>query len=286
MRRLPAVLPALFLATVVMAADPSAAPQRPKLPVSVAFVLAADAEVVDFSGPWGVFEYVSLPGSPGPAYKLFTVAESKRPVKVSGGLTVVPDFSFDTAPRPDVIVVPALGDKPPPAVLAWLKKVSPRTELILSVCTGAFVLAEAGLLDGKQATTHHSALNLLAANHPAIDVQRGVRFVDSGRIATAGGLTSGIDLALHVVDRTFGREVAEATAAQLEYQGTGWKEPTSNAVFAKPAVSTAEHPLCPVCEMEVDPKRAPALDHEGKHHLFCSENCRKAFQKSPKSFVR
>lgn len=285
MQRLHALLPALYLATAAMAAEPPASPQRPKLPVSVAFVLAADAAVVDFAGPWGVFEYVNVPGSASPAYKLFTVAETKRPLKVSGGLTVLPDFSFGNAPMPDVVVIPALGAAPSPAVLAWLTKVSAHTELTMSVCNGAFVLAATGLLDGKQATAHHAYLNLLAATYPAVDVKRGVRFVDSGRVATAGGLTSGIDLALHVVDRTFGREVAEATATQLEHQGTGWKDPASNTAFAQRPVSTPEHPLCPVCEMAVDRKSALTLDHEGQHYLFCSEGCRKAFQKAPKSFV-
>ena len=97
-----------------------------------------------FAGPWGVFQYVDVPGGSGPAYKLFTVAEVKQPLKVSGGLTVLPDFSFGNAPMPDVVVVPALGAAPSPAVLAWLKKVSAHTELTMSVCTGAFVLAAAG----------------------------------------------------------------------------------------------------------------------------------------------
>ncbi|WP_224367516.1 DUF7576 family protein [Hyalangium versicolor] len=285
MSRLHALLPALCLASAAIAAEPTASQQRPKLPISVAFVLAEGAEVVDFAGPWGVFEYVNVPGSSGSPYKLFTVADAKRPLKVSGGLTVVPDFGFGDAPMPDVVVVPAIGAEPSPAMLAWLKKVSAHAELTLSVCTGAFVLASAGILDGKQATTHHSALGMLAANYPKVDVKRGARFVDSGRVATAGGLTSGVDLALHVVERTFGRKVAEATATQLEYQGIGWKDPTSNAEFAKRPVSTAEHPLCPVCGMEVDPTSTLALDHEGQHHLFCSENCRKTFQKAPKSFV-
>lgn len=286
MQRLHALIPALFLATAALAAEPTASPPSPKRSLSVAFVLAEGAEVIDFAGPWGVFHYVEVPGGPSPAYKLFTVAETKRPVKASGGLTVLPEFSFGEAPLPDVVVVPAIGGQPSPAMIAWLKKVSARSELTLSVCTGAFVLAAAGLLDGKQVTTHHSALGMLAVNYPAVDVQRGVRFVDSGRIATAGGLTSGIDLALHVVDRTFGRAVAEATATQLEHQGMGWKEPASNAAATQRPVSTAENPLCPVCDMKVDAKHAPSLDHEGQHYLFCSEHCRKTFQKSPKSFAR
>ena len=97
----------------------------------------------------------------------------------------------------------------------------------MSVCAGAFVLASTGLLAGKPATTHHSSYKSLAIQFPDIRVQPGARFVEFGNIATAGGLTSGIDLALHVVERYFGRKVAEDTAYLLEYQGTGWTDPAA-----------------------------------------------------------
>jgi len=96
-------------------------------------------------------------------------------------------------------------------------------DLTMSVCTGAFALAQAGLLKGRPATTHHLFLDRLAREFPDIDVKRGVRFVESGRIATAGGLTSGIDLALHVVERYFGRGITQSTATYMEYESPGWK---------------------------------------------------------------
>ena len=97
----------------------------------------------------------------------------------------------------------------------------------MSVCTGAFVLAEAGLLAGKKATTHHDFHDRFAAQYPSVALERGLRFVESGRnLATAGGLTSGIDLALRVVERYFGRETARRTAEYMEYQGKGWLPPT------------------------------------------------------------
>ena len=93
-----------------------------------------------------------------------------------------------------------------------------------------------------------------AAQFPDIQVKRGARFVEAGNLASAGGLSSGIDLALRVVERYFGRDVATETAYQMGYQGQGWLDPASNEVYAKARTSTDEHPLCPVCDMEVDPR--------------------------------
>jgi len=119
----------------------------------------------------------------------------------------------------------------------------------MSVCTGAFVLASTGLLSGKSATTHHGAYVDLAMQYPDIHVQRGARFVESGNLASAGGLTSGMDLAFRVVERYFGRDVASQTATLLEYQGQGWLNPNSNSEFAGPIHQTADHPVCAVCGM-------------------------------------
>src|SRR5262249_59865262 len=104
-----------------------------------------------------------------------------------------------------------------------ITKVSEKGDLTMSVGTGACARGKAGLLKGRPATTHHLFLDRFAKEFPDVEVRRGLRFVESGRIATAGGLTSGIDLALHVVERYFGREVAEATASYMEYQSTGWR---------------------------------------------------------------
>ncbi|HTU02660.1 MAG TPA: DJ-1/PfpI family protein [Vicinamibacteria bacterium] len=252
--------------------------------IPVAFVLAEDAEVVDFAGPWGVFEYVDLPGQDGTPFQLFTVAETRRPLKVSGGLTVVPNHTFASAPQPRIIVVPAQGE-PSAGLLSWLKRSSLGAELTMSVCNGAFVLAKAGLLSGKTATAHHAAYTLLSADFPDIKVKRGARFVDAGTVSTAGGLTSGIDLALHVVERYYGRAAAERTATALEYQGAGWKDPDSNAAFAARPVSTDARPLCPVCEMEVDKRNAPSETYRGRTYYFCSIADKKRFHATPDRFT-
>jgi transcriptional regulator GlxA family with amidase domain len=196
-------------------------------PIPVAFVISNDATVIDFCGPWEVLQDVHIPTRGTTMdemmpFQLFTVADKADPVRVTGGMQIVPDFTTANAPQPRVIVVPAM--RPSDALLEWLRKASAGADLTMSVCTGAFVLARAGLLKGRAATTHHDFFDRFAAQHPDIELRRGLRFVDAdARTATAGGLTSGIDLALHVVERYFGREVAQTTAAYMEYQGTGWR---------------------------------------------------------------
>jgi len=189
-------------------------PAKGSIPVAVA--ISAGATVIDFSGPWEVFQDVNVPTP----FELYTVSEKTDPIIGSGGLKLVPDYTFETAPQPKVVVVGAQAGSP--ALHEWLRKVHPKTDVTLSVCTGAFQLAKAGLLAGKTATTHHDFADRLAKNYPDIDVKRGVRFVEGDHISTAGGLSSGIDLALRVVDRYFGRRVAQATAVYMEYQGQGW----------------------------------------------------------------
>jgi len=133
----------------------------------------------------------------------------------------VPDYAVADAPAPRVVVVPAMRRSP--AVVDWLKKTSVTADLVMSVCTGAFVLGHAGLLTGKKATTHHDFHDQLKTQFPDVTLERGVRYVEgASNVATAGGLTSGIDLALHVVERYFGREVAQRTATYMEYQSQAW----------------------------------------------------------------
>jgi transcriptional regulator GlxA family with amidase domain len=113
-----------------------------------------------------------------------------------------------------------------PGLSQWLQRIHKDHKVILSVCTGAFKVAEAGLLDGRQATTHHEYTDKLARQYPNVKVISAVRYVQSDPIIyTAGGLTSGVDLALHIVEQYFGREVAQKTANYMEYQGTGWNSP-------------------------------------------------------------
>ena len=191
--------------------------------IAVAFAISEGVTVIDFAGPWEVFQDVMLGGSGEDMqmpFQLFTVAEKTEPIRGSAGLKLLPDYTFETAPQPNVLVVPA--QRGSSALHEWLRKVSRQTDVTMSVCTGAFQLAAAGLLSGKSATTHHEYQDNLSKRYPNSDVKRGVRFVESDRVSSAGGLTSGIDLALRVVERYYGREVAQKTADYMEYQSKGW----------------------------------------------------------------
>ncbi len=193
-------------------------------PIQVALVISEGVNVIDFSGPWGVFSSVMLGGGTDHAmhtmpFDLITVSD-KTEIVSSGGFKIVPNYTFANVPPPKVVVIPAQQGSD--AMIEWLRKVTPTTDVTMSVCTGAFKLAKAGLLSGKAATTHHDYVDKLQKEYPDIQVKRGVRFVEGEKISTAGGLTSGTDLALRVVERYFGRAIAQSTAAYMEYQGTGW----------------------------------------------------------------
>jgi transcriptional regulator GlxA family with amidase domain len=194
--------------------------------ISVAFLISEGAQVIDFAGPWEVFQDTLLPGrdtttDEAAPFELFTVAETTRRIRATGGLQITPDHDFHSAPQPKLIVVPAQSS-PTEKTKAWLRQTSERTDITMSICTGAFVLAKAGMLSGKSATTHHDFYDKFAMAYPDVNLRRGARFVDDGNISTAGGLTSGIDLALHVVERYFGRAVAQRTATLMEYEGGKW----------------------------------------------------------------
>ncbi|PYL49154.1 MAG: hypothetical protein DMF40_02815 [Verrucomicrobia bacterium] len=255
---------------------------KPSPPIPVAFVISEGAVVIDFCGPWEVFRDVMV-GNDHP-FRLYTVSDKTAPIQAGGGMKIVPDYTFANAPAPKIIVIPAQSE-PSTAMLEWIRQATKNTDVTMSVCTGAFVLAKTGLLDGKTATTYHGAFGAFAMHFPKIELKRGARFVENGNLATAGGLSSGIDLALRVVERYYGREVATKTAYNMEYQGQGWMNPNSNQVYATTPVSTAEHPLCPVCGMDVDPKTAPKSVFQGKTYYFCSDDDKKTFDAAPEKLL-
>ena len=186
----------------------------------VAILIFDDVEVLDFAGPFEVFAVTDeLQGHAG--FDVFTLAEGPGTVRAVNGLKVVPDHTLESAPAPDVLVVPggagtrALLKRP--ALLEWIRTRARRAEITLSVCTGALVLARAGLLDGRRVTTHHEVLDLLRELAPAATVDPSRRFHDNGAILTAAGISAGIDCSLHVVGRLLGPAAAEATMRYMEY---------------------------------------------------------------------
>ena len=263
-------------------ANPLKPPAEGSIPV--AFLISEGAVIIDFCGPWEVFRDVNIPSRQDHPFRLYTVAETTNPIHASGGMQIIPDYTLANAPAPKVIVIPAQSE-PSAAMLEWIRKSTKSTDVTMSVCTGAFVLAKTGLLSGKAATTFHAAFGPFAMQFPDIQLKRGARFVEDGNLATAGGLSSGIDLALRVVERYYGREIARKTAYNMEYQGQGWMNPDSNQVYAAAPVSTAEHPLCPVCGMDVDPATAPKSVYKGKTYFFCSDDDKKTFDAAPDKFA-
>ena len=194
---------------------------------TVGIFLFDDVEVLDFAGPFEVFSRTRLvPGAESrrtddsAPFTVFTVARSAAPVVAIGGLTIVPSYSWETAPPIDILVIPGgfgtRGLLRDAAALAWIRDAASRASLVTSVCSGALLLAQNGLLRGRRATTHWAALDLLASLDATIDVQRGVRVV-SDTIVTSAGVSAGMDMAFAVVEKLHGPEVARETAHYIEY---------------------------------------------------------------------
>jgi putative intracellular protease/amidase len=192
---------------------------------NVAIVLYEGVELLDFAGPGEVFAAAANVATDRgrPAFNVYTVAPVRQPVKSQGFVTITPDFGVDDAPPPDILVIPGGASQTllqSDRFMSWAKATMKSAKVTLTVCTGAFVPATAGLLDGQSATTHHGAFDGLRAAAPRATIIEGKRFVDNGSIITTAGVSAGIDGALHTVARLLGRHVADRTASYMEYHWT------------------------------------------------------------------
>ncbi len=194
----------------------------------VAVLLFDDVEVLDFAGPFEVFGVTGKRDNATP-FSVITVAERHGIVRARNGLAVSPTHSFADCPPADVLVIPGgygtRREMHNELVIDWIRSQAAVAEVVLSVCTGALLLARAGLLAGLEVTTHRGALDLLAATAPDAVVRSDQRFVDNGRIVTSAGISAGIDAALHVVARLLGDTPARETARYMEYD---WREDTAH----------------------------------------------------------
>lgn len=251
--------------TLAPQAQDAAATRSANEPRNVAILVYEGVELLDFAGPGEVFAAARGPG--GRAFRVFTVAKEKRPVRSQGFVDVTPEFSIADCPAPDIVVVPGGnvpdGDR---ELQEWIKRCAAKNELVMSVCNGAFLLAQAGLLDGLEVTTHHGSLRALAEGFPQTRVLTNRRFVDHGRVMTCAGVSAGIDGALHVVERLLSQETAQATARYMEY---AWRPEEIAAQHAEPGRTVsaaaarpqpAETPTegrfaCPPCDNECDALR-------------------------------
>jgi transcriptional regulator GlxA family with amidase domain len=185
---------------------------------SIAIVIFDKVEELDFVGPWEIFSYLrSLEPD---TCEVFTVSERGGEVRCAKGLRVLADHSFETAPRPDVILVPGgMGTRTEvdnPRMIEYIRRAGTAAELATSVCTGSFMLERAGLLAGRRATTHWRSLDRLRALG-TVEVVEGERWVDEGAVVTSSGVSAGIDMALYLVGRLWGPEAARRVQKGVEY---------------------------------------------------------------------
>jgi transcriptional regulator GlxA family with amidase domain len=187
---------------------------------TVGILIFDDVEVLDFCGPFEVFAVTGRQVLPN-ALDVFTIGHTRDAVTARNGLSVNPRYALAEAPKIDLLLIPGgygtrplMHDKP---LIEWIAQRAEQAELVLSVCTGALLLAKAGLLAGLSATTHHAAIDLLCEVAPDTTVQSDVRLVDNGRVITSAGVAAGIDMSFHVVARLLGDEVARKAAEYIEY---------------------------------------------------------------------
>lgn len=194
----------------------------------VAILAFDEVEALDLAGPYEVFTTANRlrqrenPNAP-PPFEVACVARERRPVRLRAGLQVLPDHVFDDAPLPDLLVVPGgVTDAAETCATtrAWIARADAAATLTASVCTGAFLLAAAGVLTRGTVTTHWEDQAELARRYPELDVRPDRRWVDQGRLVTSGGISAGIDMSLHLVERLAGAVLAERTARQMEFHWT------------------------------------------------------------------
>lgn len=191
----------------------------------VGILIFPDVEVLDFCGPYEVFSVTRLDEErrreqPSP-FEVCLIAQREGPLVASGGLRVLPDYSLETCPPLDVLLVPGgwgtRRELHNQSLIDWIAARGQQVETLTSVCTGAMLLGRAGLLDGRRATTHWRSLEWMRDTFPAVTVEDQLRVVEDGQVLTSAGICAGIDLALRVVARYHGEAVARATARHMEY---------------------------------------------------------------------
>lgn len=191
----------------------------------IGIFLFNDVELLDFAGPYEVFT-VAVELQEGLVGRVFTISEDGAAVRSVNGLQVIPDYAFNDHPPIDVLVVPGgngtKAEMNKSKVLQWLKKQYEASRLTMSVCSGTRLLGKLGLLDHLTYTTHHEVMPDMATIAPLATVEKGVRFVDNGKLLTSAGISAGIELSLHLVAKLWGKEIAHRTAIYMEYGN--WEE--------------------------------------------------------------
>ena len=280
----------------------------PAKPLKVAILLFPGVEPLDFAGPLEVLSHME-------ATEVYTIAtKSGTLTSMNNTLHLTPDYTLDKAPKPDILVVPggpgvreATEDS---AAINWIRQTAAHRQLTMSVCTGAFVLAKAGLFAGKTVTTHWGSTQMLQAMYPGATVLENTRFVEDGRLLTTAGVSAGIDGALRVVQQQRGTAAANALAELIAYDHF---DPRAGFVVGRQLAKTARAtpkttrrtaptpvkpvavlptmtPLAadgtdPVCRMGVAKGTAITASFGGRQYGFCSGVCRERFLRGPAKYA-
>jgi transcriptional regulator GlxA family with amidase domain len=183
-------------------------------PIPVAVLIDEDSSLIDFAGPWRVFTSASARKAPG--FRLYLVSNDTMPKLVGEGVPVIPQFALDNAPSPRILVMGAQRGRSE-RKLEWIRRTHRRADVTMSVCTGSYLLAATGLLDGRTATTHHRFYDDFQSYYPKVKVVRDVQFVDHGDVATTRGLAGSTIFVLKLVERYYGHEAARQTADYIEF---------------------------------------------------------------------
>ncbi|PGZ52919.1 AraC family transcriptional regulator [Bacillus cereus] len=187
---------------------------------SIGIFLFDDVEVLDFAGPFEVFSVTEADVEK--PFTVYTVSQNGEMITARNGLKVQPDYSIEDLPPVDILLIPGgkgvrENEVQNDIIINWIRQQMKEVKLMTSVCTGALLLAKAGLLDGLKATTHWASIQTFKKDFPNVEVVENVKFVDQGHIITSAGISAGINMSFHIVKNLLGVEVAEDTAKSMEY---------------------------------------------------------------------
>ena len=293
------VLAASATATFAQTAKPAMTmPAKTEKTRNVAILVYDGIDPLDLSGATDVFNIANF--VTGGGYKTYTVGLTHDMVHLTDAtFGITPKFSLADAPKPDIIIVPgaaaqrssAVGKDP--RVATWLHSNHATGQTVMSVCTGAFVVAGSGLFDGKNATTHQMFLNQFASQFPAVKTFGGVRYINDGNISSTAGVSSGIDGSLHLVEKFSGKAVADRVASVLQYRRDTPVFPAANKArvlpkaAAKPGAKATKLALDfdPVCGMTITSDDDYTATYAGKTYGFCSAHCRDQFKANPTKYL-
>lgn len=267
---------------------PGDSTSRPEAtPVKVAVLVYPGVELLDFSGPAEVLSNV-------PGAQVYLVSTGNKSLATNGNTVhLTADYTLATAPLPDIMVVPGApqevitGVYRNPAALAWVQQADQSSQLTMSVCTGAFILSQAGLTHHKHVTTHWGATDSLQRFDPQAIVLKDKRFVEDGKLLTTAGVSAGIDGALRVVEELRGPDEARSVARIMQYDKYQLAQGLvlGHSGIRPPAPLAADVTRDPVCQMAVPAQNAPTLAYRGVTYHFCSASCRENFRRHPAQYA-